>query len=188
MLKIESCSLPADLSETTPNGFGETDWRTYLRARGLTHARRVLNDLSRVRICAGGRTKGSSGRYLGIVEEAWLALQSDKSLFLLGILGGASQHLINAILRLDFDEEVLRPSPGMLELYQRCKPFVLDSDKDSEFGSDTLLNDFRTCSTAAFARRCGLSVEHLRRLAQTWDVTEALDLVLKGCLSCLRAK
>jgi SLOG cluster2 len=70
MLKIELCSLPAGISETPPIDISQTDWKTYLRARALTHARRTLDELSRVRICAGGRTKGSSGRYLGIVEEA----------------------------------------------------------------------------------------------------------------------
>src|ERR1700740_2241504 len=154
MLKIELCSLPAGISETPPIDISQTDWKTYLHARALTHARRTLDELSRVCICVGGRTKGSSGRYLGIVEEAWLALKNEKPLFLLGALGGASQHLINAILGLDFDDEVLRPMPGMTELYQQCRPFVSDSE-DSELASDTLINDFTACSATTFAQRCG---------------------------------
>jgi hypothetical protein len=148
----------------------------------------MLNDLSHSRICAGGRTEGSSGRYLGIVEEAWLALKSEKPLFLLGVLGGASQHLVNAILNLDFDETVLRPLPGMVELYEQCRPFVPDADQDSQLASDTLFNDFSTCTAEVFAQRCGLTVDDLQRLAQSWDITEALELVLKGCLSFFGAR
>jgi hypothetical protein len=37
--------------------------------RALTHARRMLNDLSHSRICAGGRTGDSSGRYSPILAE-----------------------------------------------------------------------------------------------------------------------
>jgi hypothetical protein len=183
ILKIEPSSLPPDLSETPPNGISQTDWIIYLRARALTYARRKLNDRSQLRICAGGKTKDSSGRYFGIVEEAWLALKSEKPLFLLGVLGGASQHLINAILKLDFDESVLRPLPGMVELYGRCRPFVLDVDDDSKLESETLLNDFSKYDAGVFAQRCGLTVEDLQLAAKSWDITAALNLVLKGCLN-----
>jgi len=182
ILQIEAGSLPDGLTETPPPGISDNDWKTYLKARALTWTRRRLNDLASVRVCAGGRTTGSAGRYLGIVEEAWMALKSGKPLYLLGVLGGASQHLINAILKRDFDEALLRPLPGMVELYAKCQPLVPDGGEDAKLDPGTLLQDFTKCTAEVFAGRCGLAVPELERLAGSWDITEALDLVLKGCL------
>jgi SLOG cluster2 len=182
ILEIETGSLPPGLSETPPAGISETEWKHYLKSRALTWARRRLNDLSHVRVCAGGRTSGSAGRYLGIVEEAWLALKSSKPLFLAGVLGGASQHLINAVISREFDESLLRPLPDMVALYAKCRPLVPDDGDDSQLDPDALLQDFKACSADEFAARCGLTAAELPRLGESWDITEALDLVLKGCL------
>ena len=57
----------------------------YLHARGLTFLRHRLNDVCQVRLCVGGRRSGSQGRYPGIIEEALLAVQQNKPLYLASI-------------------------------------------------------------------------------------------------------
>ena len=63
------------------------------RAEELTTLRRCITALLNpgCRICLGGKTSGYEGKEPGIIEEARLALELDKPLYLLGGFGGATQ-------------------------------------------------------------------------------------------------
>lgn len=67
------------------------------RALALTSMRERMTEVIDARICLGGRTSGSGGRCAGIVEEAYLALQHHKALYISGLLGGASSQVIAAL-------------------------------------------------------------------------------------------
>lgn len=65
------------------------------RAEELTKLRLCITALldPGCRICLGGKTSGYEGKEPGIVEEARLALELDKPLYLLGGFGGATRRL-----------------------------------------------------------------------------------------------
>lgn len=60
------------------------------KIQGLTRMREHWTGLIDGRVVVGGRREGSYGRMSGIVEEATLALQADKPLFVAGGAGGAA--------------------------------------------------------------------------------------------------
>src|SRR5262249_52894837 len=62
----------------------------YLRIRSLTAMRRALLDDVDALIILGGRSTGYIGRYPGVVEEAALAVERAKPVFVLGGFGGAA--------------------------------------------------------------------------------------------------
>ncbi|RBN36165.1 hypothetical protein DMN50_36905, partial [Priestia megaterium] len=59
--------------------------------------REQMNEDIDIRLIIGGKTKGYKGRYPGLVEEAYLALKSNKPIFLIGAFGGAARCIIEAI-------------------------------------------------------------------------------------------
>lgn len=63
------------------------------RAEGWTVFRRFITELLApgCRICLGGRTTGYAGRKPGVMEEAELALQYGKPLYLMGGFGGVTR-------------------------------------------------------------------------------------------------
>ena len=83
-LHVESAGLPAEVApyenEARRLNASHPLFR-YLRARGLTHLRRRLNAECDARLCIGGRTEGSAGRYPGVIEEALLAIQEGSRSF-----------------------------------------------------------------------------------------------------------
>ena len=64
-------------------------------AEELTTLRRCITALLNpgCRVCLGGKTSGYKGKEPGIIEEARLALELDKPLYLLGGFGGATRRL-----------------------------------------------------------------------------------------------
>src|SRR5580700_6355804 len=99
-LKVESAGLPEELRQfdAEARAAGPNDPRyAYLRARGLTFLRHRLTDLCHARLCIGGPRSGSQGRYPGLVEEALLAVQQNKPLYLASLLGGASEQIVAAV-------------------------------------------------------------------------------------------
>jgi len=94
-LRVYEAELPQSLRHIP--ALHSPMWNRYVRARALTHMRRRLNSLAQARLCIGGRTTGSQGRYPGVIEEALLAVTDRKPLFLAGMLGGAARQVIDAI-------------------------------------------------------------------------------------------
>lgn len=76
----------------------DTDW-----APALTAMRRRVTEQCQVRIVLGGVVEGYRGRMPGIAEEALLALQAEKPVYVLGGFGGCSG---------DICEEMKLVAPG----------------------------------------------------------------------------
>jgi len=65
--------------------------------RGLTAMRALMTEGCAARLAIGGKLRGFSGIYPGIVEEAWMSLASGRPLFLIGAFGGAAAAVIAAL-------------------------------------------------------------------------------------------
>ena len=64
---------------------------------GLTEMRRFANARAPARLLVGGRRSGYSGSIPGILEEAILALEGSKALFLAGGFGGVTHDIVATI-------------------------------------------------------------------------------------------
>jgi hypothetical protein len=183
-LRVEEAGLPAEIARFESEGgkvpMSGAPYR-YLRARGLTHLRRRLNAESEARLSIGGRTEGFAGRYPGIVEEALLAVQEGKLLFLAGFLGGAARQVINAIEGQNMPEDFCRP--GMIdELFK--KPPIVETDRQTQ--ADRLSDRRRVWTTfqeigvTGLATTNFLSAEENRELFYTPVFDRVMELVLTG--------
>jgi hypothetical protein len=183
-LRVEQAGLPAEVkrfeNEARAAGPSHALYR-YLRARGLTHLRHRLNAESDARLCIGGRTEGSAGRYPGVIEEALLAIQEAKPLFLVGFLGGATRQVIDAIEGHVIPEDFC--PPGMVdELYET--PPIPETDRltqrDRLRDRSALWEKFRRTGVAGLAQTNHLAPEENRELFHTPVLDRVIELVLTG--------
>lgn len=176
-LAIETAGLPDDLA---PRALGplEEPERTYFRARGLTYLRHRLTARTQARICLGGRTSGSQGRYPGIIEEAYMSIGARQPLFLAGLLGGATRQVIDAL------EGRPRPADfggasGLGKLYATFaggrKP-----GGDTEIDPGRVWSRFSALGVRGLSRQNKLTEEENRELFQTPAVERAIQLILLG--------
>jgi len=189
-LKVEHGGLPEELRifDAEVAAAGPKDPRyAYLRARGLTYLRRRLTDLCHARVCLGGPRSGSQGRYPGLVEEALLAVQQNKPLYLAGLLGGASEQIVTAVEGKHMTEEFC-PTAQIEQLY--LHPPVIENDPgtraDRSIDRNAIWREFSDAGHGRLAQNNKLSTEENNELLRTPVVERAIELVLTG-LSRIRA-
>lgn len=148
-------------------------------AKSLTRMRQQMNHATDARIFLGGRNYGFLGAYPGVVEEAVVALETSKPVYLIGAFGGATKRIINTILS---------GSPTIIEtddFYQSdaYRSFIdlLDQDNsDYSVDFDKVNRDIGNLSEAKLAELNGLSEAENRRLFVTTHISEMIFLVMKG--------
>lgn len=189
-LRVEKAGLPEELKpyeERARNEGLNSRLYRYVRARGLTNLRHRLGTLAHARLCLGGRTAGAAGRYPGVIEEAFLALQIRKPLYLAGLLGGATYQVIEAIeghemperfcVATDVDD--LYAAPPVAERDPRTQP-------DRLVDRRAVWEVLRRAGRAASVERNGLSTDENMELFSTLVLDRMIQLVLTG-LSRLQA-
>lgn len=177
-LIVQPAGLPPDLQDQAPRALKEgvdSPIYAYVRSRGLTHLRHLLNDACDARICIGGKTSGYTGRYPGIIEEAWFAIQSGKPLYVIGFLGGAAQGVANA---LQGERVIFEESPKAKLLYRN--PPVFTDSRDAEFDLQSVSKGIRDFGVEQFSATNHLAPEQNRELFTTPLLDRAIALVLTG--------
>jgi hypothetical protein len=86
--------FPADTNLFT---LKDTPLRRLAWTRGMSLMRQQTTIDTAARVVMGGKLKGYSGLYPGVLEEAWWSVRFGRPLFLLGALGGAGQAVIDLI-------------------------------------------------------------------------------------------
>jgi len=178
ILRVEEAGLPQGLTDGSPGSseLAVTDRTTPehrgLRARALTHLRHQLVARSDARLCLGGRLRGYSGRYPGIVEEAYLTLEAGQPLYLSGLIGGASALLISALRGEDCPPDLLA-NPAL-------KDAVLEPDPYPTLDPRTIWDRFVALGEDGLARMNGLTPEENRELLEAETIDAVAELVLRG--------
>lgn len=191
-LRIERAGLPDELRPFEIQALEEkkSPIYFYLRARGLTFLRHKLNQESNARLCIGGRRSGSQGRYPGIIEEALLTVTGHKPLYLAGVLGGATQQIIDAIEGKEMPENFC-PSPGnnLVHIYQSppIRPQNLEYNADCTIDRESVWETFKKVGIKKIAETNGLTQEENKELFHTPVIEEVIKFVLIG-LSRLNAE
>lgn len=183
-LKVEVAGLPEGLRpyDAAARAAGSADPRyAYLRARGLTFLRHRLTDLCHARLCIGGPRSGSQGRYPGLVEEALLAVQKNKPLYLASLLGGASEQIVAAVEGREMPADFC-PAAEIAQLYRQ--PPIADGDaevdSDRTIDRDAVWRAFSEAGSGRIAQNNGLSLDENNELLRTPVVERAIELVLTG--------
>lgn len=182
ILTVEVVGLPPDLSHIDAEARAadsKSDVFRYCRARALTHLRHRLTALSDARVCIGGRTIGTAGRYPGLVEEAVLAIQASTPLFLVGLLGGATKRMLDAA-RFEAAPPPVLDDPAMRGLYETPPVAGTGGDQADLVYGPSELNSELKAFWHRMAGQNGLTERQNTELADTQTVDRAIELVLAG--------
>jgi hypothetical protein len=187
-VRVEQAGLPQDLQAVAQQAGDGEENRTplfrYCRARALTHLRRKLNNRVDARICLGGRRRGATGRYPGVIEEALLAVESGTPLFVAGFLGGASRQIIDALRGRPMPDDFC-PASKLTELYRDPpdpigKPAGQATDPDTTIDRESVWMVFRRYGVEQCARASGLTPDRMVELFETPVLDRAVQIVLSG--------
>lgn len=164
---------------------GESVLDQYIFAQCLTTMRREMNDHIDARIILGGKLTGFKGRYPGLVEEALLAMEQGKPVFLIGAFGGCAEVIIQAVrgerppaLTASYREKNAR--------YQQLVNYYHQEVTDKQDGIDyESVTDFFNAK-GIIGLSNGLSATENELLFNSYDVKLIVSLLLKGLKLCKR--
>ncbi len=183
-LLVRSAGLPEELrqfGDQAHQAGRDSPLYRYIRARALTFLRQKLDKMSHVRLCLGGRRSGSAGRYPGVIEEAVLALRSHKPLYLAGLLGGATQQVIDAIDGKAMPDDFCS-SISVAELYKN--PPIQDTDRasseDRVIDREGVWAEFANGGRARISKSNLLTLEENEELLHARAIDRVIELVLIG--------
>ena len=184
-LHVERAGLPSELvsHEEEARSSPGSPLYIYLRARGLTHLRRRLNGLCDARLCLGGRQGGSQGRYPGVIEEALLAVQQKKPLYLAGLLGGATRQIVDSLQGKPMPEDFCRHT-RVNDIYADPRLSTIERDLltlvDHEINPQSVWTTFRQLGFRGLTESNGLKEDENIELSQTPILDRVIQLVLVG--------
>ena len=191
-VRVEQAGLPANLATVAEEALRGAEGRTplfrYCRARALTQLRRTLDARSDARICLGGRRRGASGRYPGVIEEALFAVESGRPLFVTGLLGGASRQIIDAFLGKPMPDDFCPPTK-LADLYRQPPPPISTTARatgeraDAAIDRESVWTAFQKYGVDGCARASGLTAERTIELFETPVFDRAVQLMLSGLAS-----
>ncbi len=148
-------------------------------AKSLTKMRHEMNQATDARIFLGGRNYGFQGAYPGVIEEAVIAIESGKPVYLIGAFGGATKRIIDSMTQGipaiseadDFYQN---------EAYQSFRNFLTEQKSDYKIDFDKVNKTISGSTEAQLSSKNGLSEADNRRLFATTHISEMIFLVLKG--------
>ena len=150
----------------------------YITGESLSLMRIKMANESDARIILGGRLKGFTGYFPGIVEETYHTLNANKPVYLLGGFGGASKAIIEIILGnspLELTNEFQFDTPFLKEFRNYC------NEKSSvKPDYEGLCNFFKKYSVELISKQNGLTIEENKILFESTNIHELVFLIIKG--------
>jgi hypothetical protein len=148
------------------------------KSLSLSSMRQFMNDRINARILIGGKYFGFTGVLPGVLEEAYLALRTNKPLYLIGGFGGCTRKIIELIkgnkpieLTLNYQLQHDENKRQLMDAYDR-----FDYYRSSELTYKTIPSFFN--ETLRFNN--GLNCEDNHILFETRNIKEAIYLLFKG--------
>lgn len=162
-------------------------------ARCLEEMRKRLIQESDARISLGGKCFGYKGKYPGILEEALMAIEMQKPLYVLGGFGGASKQIALAILGKDAPAFEMgcqvshKDNPGYKDMALEFNNKIDPSLSERIDYTAALLN-LSTFGVDGLSNLNGLTNDENLLLFETTCQEEAIRLLLKGLTYVYRNK
>lgn len=192
-LRIEQAGCPSELApfeSAALSAPANSHLYAYMRARALTHLRHGLDARCHARLCLGGKRSSPQGRYPGLIEEALFAVEGNKPLYLVGLLGGATRQVIDAFEEKRMPSDFCAPT-AVSRLYADAPYPAIESSpatrEDRVVEPEKVWWTFERAGLESLSRTNGLTTDENRELFHTPALSRAIQLVLTG-LSRVRSR
>jgi hypothetical protein len=179
--------MHSPVAASTPLDPNSPDGRA-LSALALSTMRAELARDCHARIVLGGGMQGFQGLYPGVVEEAYETVRNERPLFIIGGFGGAARVVYDAVAespstavqslldashtgRAGADEHIRRAHASMTETA---------GAPELAFDPERMAGTFSRLGLAGLAKNNALSSQENERLAESQNLQDILELVVKG--------
>lgn len=149
-------------------------------AESLTKMRQEMQKDTKARIFAGGKLINFKGKYPGLLEESILALKDDIPVYFIGIFGGITYRIIEALKGKKPQELTIEWHTSQNENYKEFVEYY--NSKNNENRVDYSLNaEFLNKYTLdRLSKNNGLTIDENERLFDTIHSAEIIFLIMKG--------
>jgi hypothetical protein len=151
--------------------------QSYIIAQTLTKMREEMTKTMNIKVVAGGKSENFSGKYPGVLEEAYLALKSEIPIYLIGGFGGVSKKivdLLNGNTPKEFCVEYQSKNSSFKTLYEYYK----DKGEKDEINYERINSLFVEKGIDGFNN--GLNAEENKKLFESKNIYEIIYLIFKG--------
>ena len=164
----------------------DTKENLYIWSESLSKMRSEMNDITDARIFTGGSMANFKGKYPGLLEEALLSLKNEIPVYFIGVFGGVTQRIIEALngktppeLTMDWQFSQNSDYKEFIDHYNSIKHV----DKIDYKECMTFLNEY---TLEKLSNNNGLSIEENKRLFSSIHTSEIIFLVMKGITNKLK--
>ena len=134
---------------------------------------------SDIRICAGGKTTGYTGKMPGVLEEFLIAVDNSKPIYLIGGLGGIVKDICESIRNKTIVSTLTQDwQIAKNKLYADLLT-VLESNGYS-VNYDEIKDKLMDLDISVLSKNTGLTSEEYIKLMETPFIDEIIHLILKG--------
>lgn len=151
--------------------------QSYITAQTLTKMREEMTDIMDIKVIAGGKTENFSGKFPGVLEEAYLALKSEIPIYLIGGFGGVAKKivdLLNGSIPEEFSAEYQSKNSSFKTLYEYYK----DKGEEDEINYEKINRLF--VEKRIDGLNNGLNAEENKKLFESKNIYEIVYLIFKG--------
>lgn len=151
--------------------------QSYITAQTLTKMRVAMTGIMDIKVIAGGKTENFAGKYPGVLEEAYLALENEIPIYLIGGFGGVAKKIVDLLhgnTPKEFSAEYQSKNNGFKTLYEYYKT----KGEEDEINYEKINSLFIEKGIDGLDN--GLSVDENRKLFESKNIYEIITLIFKG--------
>lgn len=175
-------SIPEDIQHKVDNSVflsPEDVEAKYIWSRCLTLMREKSIQESDIRICAGGKSTGYTGKMPGVLEEFLIALDNSKPIYLIGGLGGIVKDICESIQNRTIATS-LTQDWQIAENEQYTDLLAILESNGYSVDYDEIKDKLTGIEISVLAQSTGLTSDEYIKLMETPFIDEIIHLILKG--------
>jgi hypothetical protein len=166
----------------------DTKENLYIWSECLSKMRAEMNDTTNARIFTGGSMANFKGKYPGLLEEALFSLKNDIPVYFIGIFGGITNRIIEALKGEKPKELTLKWQSSQNENYNEFVSHynaIKQQDNIDYVACVKYLNEY---TLEKLSNNNGLSIGENKRLFSSIHTSEIIFLIMKGLTDKLNKK
>lgn len=164
----------------------DTKENLFIWSESLSKMRVEMNSITNARIFTGGSMSNFKGKYPGLLEEALISLKGGIPVFFIGIFGGITKRIIDALNGENPKELSLKWQSSQNENYNDFVSYYNTVKQKDIIDYEECVKYLNGYTLEELSKNNGLTIEENKRLFSTVHGTEIIFLVMKGLANKLK--
>lgn len=154
--------------------------QSYITAQTLTKMRVEMTGIMDIKVIAGGKTENFAGKYPGVLEEAYLALENEIPIYLIGGFGGVAKKIVD-LLSDNIPKEFCVEHQSKNSSFQTLYEYYKTKGEEDEINYEKINRLF--IEKGLDGLNNGLSVEENKILFESKNIYEIVYLIFQGIVN-----